>query len=91
MSPEANRDATRPPGDGDYPEYPSHYRPRTSVGWVAVVGFLAVFALTQPPFVHYLANRVEPWVLGFPFLYSYLLIIYCALISILIWAERRGL
>jgi hypothetical protein len=55
------------------------------------VGFLAVFALTQPPFVHYLANRVEPWVLGFPFLYSYLLIIYCALISILIWAERRGL
>jgi hypothetical protein len=41
--------------------------------------------------VHYLANRVEPWVLGFPFLYSYLLIIYCALISILIWAERRGL
>ena len=56
-----------------------------------MVGFLALFALTQPPFVHYLANRVELWVLGVPFLYAYLLIIYCALIAVLIWAARRRL
>ncbi len=91
MSREANRDGTPSSDNGGYPEYRSHYRPRTPAGWIAVVAFLALFALTQPPFVHYLANRVEPWVLGFPFLYAYLLIVYCALIAVLIWAERRGL
>lgn len=53
--------------------------------------FLSLFALTQPPFVYTLANRVEPWVLGLPFLYAYLLVIYFALIGVLIWARRRGL
>ncbi len=53
--------------------------------------FLSLFALTQPPFVYMLANRVEPWVLGLPFLYAYLLVIYFALIGVLIWAKRRGL
>ncbi len=75
---------------GDYPEYRSHYRPRTRDGWIAVVLFLTLFALTQPPFVHVLANRITPWVLGFPFLYAYLLVIYFALIAVLIWAQRRG-
>lgn len=75
---------------GDYPEYRSHYRPRTRDGWIAVVLFLTLFALTQPPFVHVLANRITPWVLGFPFLYAYLLVIYFLLIAVLIWAQRRG-
>ncbi len=75
---------------GDYPEYRCHYRPRTRDGWIAVVLFVALFALTQPPFVHVLANRIAPWVLGLPFLYAYLLVIYFALIAVLIWAQRRG-
>ena len=53
--------------------------------------FVGFFAFTQPPLVYVLANRVEPWLLGFPFLYSYLLVIYVALIAVLIWAGRRGI
>jgi hypothetical protein len=48
-------------------------------------------ALAQPPLVYLVANRVEPWVLGLPFLYAYLLAVYCALIGVLFWAKRRGL
>ena len=48
-------------------------------------------ALAQPPIVHTVANRVEPWVLGMPFLYTYLLVVYCALIGVLFWIKRRGL
>lgn len=69
----------------------SHLRPRTRAGWIAVALFVVLFALTQPPFVSGWANRVEPWLLGLPFLYAYLLIIYVALIAVLIWAYRRGL
>ncbi|MBT8396558.1 MAG: hypothetical protein KJN92_06315 [Gemmatimonadetes bacterium] len=69
----------------------SHLIPRTRAGWVGVVVFLGLFALVEPPFVHSWANRIEPWVLGFPFLYTYLLVIYCALIGVLIWALRRKL
>jgi len=56
---------------------------------VAVLLFLGIFALVEPPFVHGIANRVEPWLLGFPFLYTYLLGIYVVLIGVLIWALRR--
>lgn len=77
--------------DADPPEYRSHYRPRTAAGRAALVGFLALFALTQPPVVHGLADRVEPWLLGLPFLYAYLLIVYVGLIGLLIWVYRRGL
>jgi hypothetical protein len=58
---------------------------------VAVLLFLGLFALVEPPFVHSWANRIEPWLLGFPFLYTYLLVIYAALIGVLIWALRRKL
>jgi hypothetical protein len=61
------------------------------VGWVAVVLFLGLLALAQPPVVHTWANRIEPWVLGFPFLYGYLLVVYVALIGVLLWVLRRGL
>ncbi len=74
----------------DYPRFRSHYLPRTRDGWISVVCFVALFALTQPPFVNVFANRVSPWILGLPFLYAYLLILYVALIAVLIWAQRRG-
>ena len=74
-----------------YPSYPSHYRPRTRAGWVAVVLFLLLMVLVEPPIVTSWANRIEPWILGMPFLYAYLLIIYVALIGVLLWAQRRGL
>jgi hypothetical protein len=68
----------------------SHYLPRTREGWIATVLFLVLFALTQPPFVHRIANRIEPTVFGLPFLYVYLLVLYFLLIGVLIWAFRRG-
>jgi len=58
---------------------------------VAVVSFVALFLLVEPPLVYSLANHVEPWVLGVPFLYAYLLLVYVALIGVLLWALRRGL
>jgi hypothetical protein len=83
-------ESSQPPDHG-YPRYRSHYLPRTRRGWIAVVLFLGLFALTQPPFVYVIANRVEPWLLGVPFLYAYLLILYCALIAVLFWARRKEL
>ena len=76
--------------DDDYPRYRSHYLPRTRNGWIAVTLFVVLFALTQPPFVHTIANRIEPWLFGLPFLYAYLLILYCALIAVLLWAQHKG-
>jgi len=67
----------------------SHWWPRTRDGRIAVILFLALFALVQPPFVHGFANRIEPRILTMPFLYFYLLIIYIALIAVLLWAQRR--
>ena len=69
----------------------SHLLPRTRQGWVALVLFLGLLALAEPPIVHTLANRIEPWILGLPFLYAYLLAVYSALIGVLIWALRRRL
>ena len=69
----------------------SHLLPRTRQGWVAVVLFLGLLALAEPPIVHSLANRLEPWILGLPFLYAYLMAVYFALIGVLIWALRRRL
>lgn len=65
--------------------------PRTREGRFAVLAFLALFALAEPPLVYLLANRIEPRVLGMPFLYVYLLIIYIGLITVLVWAQRRRL
>jgi len=75
----------------DYTPFPSHYRPRTRQGRVAVVLFLSLLALTQPPLVFVWGNRITPWVLGLPFLYAYLLVIYVALIGVLLWVQRRDL
>lgn len=72
-------------------ELRSHLIPRTRAGRIAVVLFLVLFALTQPPAVYVLANRVQPWILGLPFLYAYLLGLYLLLIAVLLWAKRRDL
>ena len=77
--------------DDSYPSYRSHYRPRTRAGWLAVVLFLALLSLAEPPIVTSWANRIDPWIFGMPFLYSYLLIVYVALIGVLFWAQSRGL
>ncbi len=56
-----------------------------------MIAFVALFALTQPPIVYWVANRIEPLVLGLPFLYAYLLVVYVLLIAVLVWALRRDL
>lgn len=73
------------------PRYRSHYLPRTRDGWIAVVAFLVLLALAMPPVTHTVLNRVEPWILGVPFFYGALLIVYCAAIGVLIWARSRDL
>ncbi|MDH3222406.1 MAG: hypothetical protein OEO23_01715 [Gemmatimonadota bacterium] len=69
----------------------SHYLPRTRNGWIATILFLAIMALAQPPIVHGFMNRIDPWVLGMPFLYAWLLGVYVAMIAVLIWAYRKRL
>lgn len=54
-----------------------------------VVLFLVLFAFAQPPLVYHLANRIEPRILGMPFLYVYLSVIYAGLIGVLLQAMRR--
>lgn len=53
--------------------------------------FLFLLALAEPPAVYLWANRIEPWVLGMPFLFAYLLAVYLAMVGVLIWAMKRGL
>ena len=59
---------------------------------MAVALFVGLMALAQPPVVTSpLVNRIEPTVLGLPFLYVYLLAVYSALIAVLVWAAlHRG-
>lgn len=70
---------------------PSHWRPRTAAGRRAVGGFVVALLLAQPPVVWLLANRIEPTVLGLPFLYAWLLGVYLVLVVILLRAWRAGL
>jgi hypothetical protein len=69
----------------------SHWIPRTRDGRIAVAKFLGLFLLAMPPATHTLLDRVQPTVLGVPFLFVALLAIYAALIGVLVWAYRRGL
>ena len=68
----------------------SHFLPRTRDGRIATIAFLALFLLAMPPVTHTVLNRTSPWILGLPFSYVALLTVYSALISVLIWAFRRG-
>lgn len=72
-------------------EHRSPYLPRSRRGWTAVLAFFFLMALAEPPVVHAVANRIEPWVLGLPFLYAYLLVVYVGLIAVLVWAMLREL
>jgi uncharacterized membrane protein len=64
--------------------------PRTRDGRVATIAFVVLFMVAMPPVTHSLLNRVQPTVLGLPFLYVALLAVYTGLIGILVWALRRG-
>ena len=67
----------------------SHFIPRTRAGWIATVLLIACLVLAQPPIVHGLVNRVEPWILGMPFLFGYLLGVYTVTIAVLLWAMSK--
>ncbi len=69
----------------------SHYLPRTRHGRIATIAFIVAMLLCQPPIVHGLMNRIEPWIFGMPFLFAYLLAVYFLGIAVLIWAARKGL
>jgi hypothetical protein len=70
--------------------FKSHYVPRSTAGWVSLVAFLALMALAQPPIVFWVDTRFQgAWVLGLPFLYFYLGVIYFFLIGVLLWALRK--
>ncbi len=70
----------------------SHYLPRSRSGWIALLTFLGLMALVQPPLVFWVEARFGSlWVLGLPFFYVYLGVVYFALIGVLLWAVRRAL
>lgn len=73
----------------DRPRYRSHFLPRTRDGWIATVVFLVILLVAEPPIVTSLLNRVQPWILGMPFLYASLLAVYVALIGVLLWTLWR--
>ena len=73
------------------PDPPRILWPRTRNGRIAVVAFVALFMLAMPPVTHTVLNRIEPTVLGIPFFYVALLVVYSVLIGVLIWTYRQGL
>lgn len=72
------------------PGPPSHFLPRTRTGRVTTVTFLLLFALCMPPVTHTVLNRIEPVMLGVPFIWLSLLVVYVLLIGVLIRAYRSG-
>ena len=78
-------------GKGVPLSFHSHYLPRSRSGWIAVLTFLGLMALVQPPIVFWVDTHFgSAWVLGMPFLYIYLGAVYFALIGVLLWAARRA-
>ncbi len=72
------------------PGYRSHLVPRTREGWTATISFVVLFVLCMPPFTHTVLNRVEPTILGIPFFWVALFVIYTLLIGVLVRALRSG-
>ena len=68
----------------------SHFIPRTRDGRIATISFVVLFLFAMPPVTHRVLNRVEPWLIGLPFFYAVLLLVYVLLIGVLIWTHRRG-
>jgi hypothetical protein len=73
------------------PARTSRFLPRTRDGWIAAASFVVLLLLAMPPVTHALLDRTEPWILGIPFFFAALFLIYSALIGVLVWAYRRGL
>lgn len=73
-----------------YREFRSHLCPRTRAGRGVVLAYVLFLAFAEWPFLP-LANRMDPTVLGFPFLFLYLTVIYAVKIGTLIYAARRQL
>ena len=74
----------------DSRERRSHLIPRTRDGRIATAAFVLILLLAMPPLTHTVWNRIEPWVLGMPFLYAVLFAIYVALTAVLLWSLSRG-
>ena len=69
--------------------FPNHLWPRTRRGRWTAAAFVFFLLLAQPPVV-LLVNRIEPRILGVPFLYVWLLGAYVGMIGVLLVAWRRG-
>lgn len=73
-----------------YRDFRSHYLPRTAKGRASVFLFIAALAFAEWPLLP-LANRIEPTLFGFPFLFTYLTVIYAIKLAVLIYAARNRL
>ena len=73
-----------------YREFRSHYLPRTARGRGAVLVYIVALMFAEWPLLP-LANQIEPTVLGFPFLFVYLSVVYAAKLAVLIYAARQQL
>jgi len=71
------------------PRVRSHFVPRTREGWIATLAFVALFLLAMPPFTHVVWDRPDAWIAGWPFLFVVLLLVYCGLVGVLLWALWR--
>ena len=69
----------------------SHLVPRTPAGRTATVAFIALFLLSMPPVTHTVLDRPETWILGVPFFFASLFVVYTALIGVLVWTWRKGI
>ncbi len=74
----------------DYRPPRSHFLPRTRDGRTATLLFVVLFVFAMPPMTHTALNRADPWILGLPFFYVALLVVYTAMVLVLVWAYRRG-
>lgn len=68
---------------------PSHFRPRTPQGRIAVAAFVVLFLLAMPPFTHLVWDRPDRWIAGWPFFMVILFFIYSALVGVLVWTLRK--
>lgn len=63
----------------------SHWLPRTGRGRAATAAYVALFLLAMPPVTHAVWDVPDRWVLGVPFFFVALLVVYSLLIGVLIW------
>lgn len=68
----------------------SHFVPRSRRGRTVALVIVCLFLLIGWPVLP-LANRIEPFVVGMPFLYFYLLVIYIGMIAVMLYAAGKGL